>query len=102
MSIQKYIIDFDGTSGQLTIGAGSVSAALPPNTEHIGLACTGNCHVHIGAGSAVATSNDPVLTPYTGFVVLTIGQFENNSPYLAVIQDGASTGILSYFRVKQG
>lgn len=98
--LPAFFIDFDGSAGNLAIGASSVSVALPANTELLGLSCTGNCHFHISSGAAVATVADPVLTSSGGIIVLRISGIP--TPFIAVIQDGAATGNFNFFRVKNG
>ena len=86
------------TSANLTLGASSVSAAIPANTELLAIACTGNCHFATGQGSATATVTSPLLLVNAGVVIIRVNYGDN---FIAAIQDAGSTGIFNFCKVTE-
>lgn len=102
--LDKTIIDFSesgqASSGVIAIGAASVSAAVPANTELLMLTSTAaGAHFRIGVGTQTALAADPMVTAGITLVVKLDPSLSYN---LAAIQDGSATGNLSYFRVYEG
>lgn len=101
--MEKMILDMSvggHKAGVLALGAASVSAALPAGTECIALSASGNGHFRFtnGAGTAVAT--DPMITASSQ--IQTFKLPGSITWTLSVIQDGSSTGNVSYFPVYEG
>lgn len=86
----------DSASNNLSIGAGSVNAAVPTGAEVIRCSATGNCYLKFGFGSApTATTSDMLFPSGSEILVLPTG-----ATHFAVIQAGASTGIFSMTKVE--
>lgn len=74
----------------LSIGAASLSAALPSNRDVFRLAATASCFVRFGTSGVVATNADHLLTP--GVEVFKVPQ---GATHVAVVQSGAAVGVAS-------
>jgi hypothetical protein len=86
-------INYEGTTaGNIAVGAASVNAALPANTEFLVLCTAGACHWRTGVGAQTAVATDQLIVPNT-MIVIKLPQGHNN---IAVIQDGASTGNFNF------
>lgn len=83
--------------GILVVGAASVSATLAAGTELIAISTSANAHIRFTSGAGTAVGTDPMVHTNAGVVVFKLPA--NIVWTLSVIQDGASAGNLSYFRV---
>lgn len=98
MASSKYRIDF-ANAVTVALGAGSATAALPANSQLVGVSTTGNCHFRISAAAqATAILTDPLLTPNSEIQILRLDGTDTN---ISAIQDATTpnTGVLSCFRV---
>ena len=95
MPANSYRIDYlSAVSG--TVGASSVNLALPANSDLIGITSVANAHFRVGTGTQTAIATDPLYVPNEGMLIVKIDSGQNN---IAFIQDGASTGTFSVYRV---
>lgn len=98
MALDKMRLDMAaGSSGVIAIGAASVSAALPASTELIALSSSGNAHFRFSSGASTAVATDPMITSNSQIQLFKLDP--SVAITLSAIQDGASTGNLSWFRV---
>jgi hypothetical protein len=86
----------------LAIGAASVSATIPPTAERVGIVASGNAHWRMGKGAQTAVAADPMITNAQGVLVVKVPVLGSGiADTIAIIQDGASTGNVSVFRVAE-
>lgn len=101
--MEKMILDnsvLGHKAGFLAIGAASVSAALPAGTECIVLSASGNAHFRLTVGASTAVATDPMITSNSQMQTFKLNPTQTWT--LSIIQDGASTGNVSYFPVYEG
>lgn len=101
--MEKMILDMSKPghgAGVLALGAASVSATLPANTETVVLSSSGNAHFRFTQGASSAVATDPMITSNSQMQTFRLPA--NVIWTLSIIQDAASTGNLSYFPVYEG